>query len=61
MRKKVFGQHLSRGRGARTALFRALIRSLVEHSVITTTKAKAKAIRGQVQKLVRLSAEKSLN
>lgn len=55
MRKKVFGRKLARGRKARTALFRSLIWSLVEKGEITTTKAKAKAIQPDVDKLVSLA------
>lgn len=55
MRKRVFGRQLSRNRGARTALFRSLVRALVLHGEIVTTKAKAKAIRADVDKLVTLA------
>ncbi|MBX4205595.1 50S ribosomal protein L17 [Candidatus Microgenomates bacterium] len=53
MRKKVFGRHLSRGRGARKALFRSQVRSLVEHGSIKTTEAKAKSIQSQIDKLMK--------
>lgn len=43
MRKKVFGRHLSRGRKARQALLRSLVKALIVNGKITTTKAKAKA------------------
>jgi len=43
MRKKVFGRHLSRGRKAREALLRSLVKALIVNGKITTTKAKAKA------------------
>ncbi len=52
MRKKVFGRQLSRSRKAREALFRNLIRALILQSSIKTTKAKAKAIVGEVDKLI---------
>lgn len=52
MRKRVFGKKLSRDKGARRALFRSLVRALVLHGRIVTTKAKAKAIQGQIDKLV---------
>ena len=55
MKKKVFGRKLSRERDTRRALFRALIRALVEYGKITTTKAKAKAIQGRIDKLVNLA------
>ncbi|MEK7497609.1 MAG: 50S ribosomal protein L17 [Patescibacteria group bacterium] len=51
MRKKVFGRALSRGGGARKALFRALVRALVLNGQITTTKAKAKAVQPDIDKL----------
>lgn len=55
MNKKVFGRKLSRGRSAREALFSSLIRSLVQNGKIVTTKAKAKAIRGMVEKYLHLA------
>jgi len=51
MRKKVFGKALSRGGGARKALFRSLVRSLVLLGQINTTKAKAKAVQRDIDKL----------
>ena len=58
MRKRVFGRHLSRGGGARKALFRSLVRALVISGKIETTKAKAKAVIGEVDKLVNLAQAK---
>lgn len=55
MRKRVFGRQLSRNRGSRTALFRSLVRALVMSGEIITTKAKAKAVRGEIDKLVTLA------
>jgi large subunit ribosomal protein L17 len=52
MKKRKYGRKLSRGRGARKALFRSLVRSLTEHGVIVTTKAKAKSIQPEIDKLV---------
>ncbi len=52
MKKRKFGRKLSRGSGARRALYRSLIAALVEHGSIETTKAKAKIIQPQVDKLV---------
>lgn len=60
MRKKVFGRHLSRGRKSRRALFRSLIRALVASGKIVTTKAKAKAIISQIDKLITLAKKKSV-
>ena len=61
MRKKVFGRHFSRGRKAREALFRSLIKAVVVSGKITTTKAKAKAIQGQIDKMVSTAQENSLS
>lgn len=55
MLKKVFGKKLSRGGGSRKALFRGLVRALVESGKIVTTKAKAKAIQGQIDKIMVLT------
>jgi len=61
MRKMVFGRKLSRGRKAREALFRSLIKALIISGKITTTKAKVKAIQGEIDKLVTLSKKGSLS
>ncbi len=60
MRKKVFGRQLSRGRKAREALFRALIRALVINGRITTTKAKAKAVVPLAERLINIAKENSV-
>lgn len=60
MKKKVFGRNLSRERSSRDRLFVSLVESLVLHGKITTTKAKAKAIIGLVDRLVVLSKKGSL-
>ena len=52
MKKAVFGRQLGRDKNERRALFRSLISSLVEKNEITTTLQKAKAIRGEVEKLI---------
>ncbi len=52
MKKKVFGRHLSRDRGSRDALFRSLIKALIEHGTISTTKSKAKAIQADIDGLI---------
>lgn len=49
MNKKVFGRKLSRSRPAREALFAQLTRALILNGKIVTTKAKAKAIQGDVE------------
>jgi large subunit ribosomal protein L17 len=61
MRKKVFGRQLSRSRRARTALFRSLIRALILYGSIETTKAKAKAIQGSIDKLITTAKKDNLS
>jgi large subunit ribosomal protein L17 len=52
MRHKVAGRKLGRSSGHRRALFRNLITELFRHRRITTTEAKAKAVRGEAEKLI---------
>lgn len=52
MRKNVFGRQLKRDTNERKALFKSLMSALVLKERIKTTEEKAKAIRGQVEKLV---------
>lgn len=52
MRKNIFGRRLKRDKNERTALFKSLLSSLVLKERITTTEAKAKAIRPTAEKLV---------
>lgn len=61
MKKRVFGRQLSRERDTRRALFRSLIRALVEHGKIRTTKAKAKAIQADIDKLVNLAKKDTIS
>ncbi|RME65771.1 MAG: 50S ribosomal protein L17 [Caldilineae bacterium] len=52
MRHRVAGRRLSRTSDQRKALFRNLIRELYIHERITTTEAKARAIRADAEKLI---------
>lgn len=52
MRKNVFGRQLKRDRNERKALFRSLISSLIINERIKTTEGKAKAIKGEVDKII---------
>lgn len=52
MRHKVYGKHLSRTKNQRTALFKNLVQSLILSEKIETTEAKAKAIKGLVDKII---------
>jgi large subunit ribosomal protein L17 len=52
MRHRVQAKHFNRHANARKGLFKGLVRELVEHGSITTTKQKAKAIKGIADKIV---------
>lgn len=52
MRKRVFGKRLKRDINERKALFKSLMTSLVLEEKIKTTEAKAKAVRGEMEKFV---------
>lgn len=55
MRHKVAGYKLSRSKGQRIALRKTLINQLFTHERITTTRAKAMAIRGDAERLITLA------
>lgn len=52
MRKRVFGRRFKRDVNQRKALFKGLMSSLVIYGRIKTTEAKAKSIKGQIEKMV---------
>jgi large subunit ribosomal protein L17 len=52
MRHQIVGRILGRDAGHRKALFRNLVRDLYLHGRITTTEAKARAIRADAEKLI---------
>ena len=52
MRKQVFGRRFKRDKNERKALFRGLISSMILRGQIKTTEEKAKAIKGDLEKLV---------
>lgn len=52
MRKNVFGRQFSRDTNQRKNLFRSLIASLILEESIHTTSEKAKAIKGDVDKII---------
>ena len=60
MNKRVFGTKLSRERSSRELLFVSLIEELVRHGRISTTKAKAKAVIGLIDRLVVLAKKDTL-
>ena len=55
MRHRVAGKKLGRSSGNRKALRRNLVSALFLHERIETTEAKARAIRGQAEKLITLA------
>ena len=55
MRHRVAGKKLGRSSGNRKALRRNLVSALFHHERIETTEAKARAIRGQAEKLITLA------
>ncbi|OGM09455.1 50S ribosomal protein L17 [Candidatus Woesebacteria bacterium RBG_13_34_9] len=61
MKKRVFGRKFSRDRGSRKALFRSLIKALIEHDEIITTKARAKAIQGSIDEMMTLAGKEGLS
>ena len=61
MNKKIFGRKLSRSRPAREALFASLIRGMILSGKIVTTKAKAKAIQGDLEHMVTLAKRGDVN
>ena len=61
MKKKVFGRYFSRSRKAREALFKSLIKAFFLHGKMTTTLAKAKAIQGEIDKIVTLAKKEGMS
>jgi large subunit ribosomal protein L17 len=57
MRHRIAGKKLDRPSGVRAALRRSLINQFLEHERIHTTRAKAVAVRGEVEKLVTLAKQ----
>lgn len=60
MKKHVYGRKFSRDTGARAALFRALVISLVEQGTIETTLPRAKAVKPLIDKAVTLAKKRTL-
>jgi large subunit ribosomal protein L17 len=55
MRHRVSGYKLGRTTGARVALRRNLMRQLLTHDRIRTTRAKAAAIRGETERIITIA------
>lgn len=58
MRHRVYGFRLGRNNDERKLLFKSLVRSLFTYGVIQTSEAKAKAIKGLVDKIITLAKNK---
>jgi len=61
MNKAKRGKKFGRKRDERTALMRSLAQALVLHEKITTTEAKARELRGYIEKIVTKSGKGTLN
>ena len=55
MRHKISGRKLNRTSSHRTAMFKNMMASLIEHEEIKTTLPKAKELRGYVERLITIS------
>jgi large subunit ribosomal protein L17 len=55
MRHQKAGKKLGRKKDVRASLRRVLIAQLIEHERIETTQAKAKAVRGQAERLITMA------
>src|SRR5712692_10244559 len=61
MRHKRTGYKLKRDAGARKALFKGLVTSVIEHERVVTTVPKAKAIKPLVEKMITLAKRDTLH
>jgi large subunit ribosomal protein L17 len=61
MRHRIDGRHFKRHTGARLALYRGLIKSLLLHEKIKTTEARAKEISGLAHKVITLGKDTGLH
>ena len=60
MAHRISGRKLGRKTGPRKALFRNLIVAVLRYEQIRTTEARAKEVRGQVEKVITLAKDGSL-
>lgn len=58
MRHSVYGYKLGRNKDERGRLFKSLVASLLSYGYLETSQAKAKAIKGLVDKLINLAKDK---
>ena len=61
MRHQVAGKKLNRPTGHRMSLYRNLVTDLLKYEKITTTEAKAKAVRSQAEKMITLGKRGGLH
>jgi large subunit ribosomal protein L17 len=61
MRHKRAGYKLKRDVGARKALLRGLVTSIIEHERVITTVPKAKAVKPLVEKMITLAKDDTLH
>lgn len=61
MAHKVAGRNLGRPTGHQGLLFRNQVTDLLRHEAITTTEAKARAIRGSAEKMITLGKQNTLH
>ena len=59
MRHRLYGKHLGRNKDERDVLFKNLVQSLILHGSIQTSEAKAKAIKGLIDKIINLAKSKT--
>ena len=55
MPHQIAGRHLGRNSAQRKALFRGLVTQVLQHERIETTESKAKAVRGDIEKIITLA------
>lgn len=61
MRHQVSSRRFDRPTGQRILMYRNLVTEVLDHGKITTTEAKAKAIRGMVEKMITLGKQGGLH
>jgi large subunit ribosomal protein L17 len=61
MRHRIAGRKLGRRTGHRRALYRNLVTDLLKYEKLITTEAKAKEVRGMVEKMITLGKKSGLH
>ncbi len=61
MRHGIAGRKLSRPSGQRILMYRTQVTDLIKHERISTTEAKAKELKGMVEKIITLGKKGSLH